>query len=120
MCWTPKIARCDQLTPHQMYEVVRKYETYVTRNKCLKGKSASPPVGHQKAAAQTSGYKPRFHKTTAFSTSVEDSQDHALSEQESFHEDDDQWEVELAQEGDEGLYILSFLEEALGVMVTSK
>ena len=57
-----KIARHGQLTPHQMYEAVKKYETYVARNKCLEGKSASPHSGHQRAAAQTSGYRPRFHK----------------------------------------------------------
>ena len=58
----PEIARHGQLTPHQMYEAVKRYETYVARNKCLKGKSASPHIGHQRAVAQTSGYKPHFHK----------------------------------------------------------
>ena len=110
-----QIARHGQLTPHQMYEVVKRYETYVARNKCLKGKSASPHVGHQRAAAQTSGYKPHFHKTTAFATSVQGSPDPALSEQEpSLPEDNDHLEVEPTQEEDEGLYIPSFLEEALG------
>ena len=65
-----EIARHGQLTPHQMYEVVKKYETYIALNKCLKGKSASPHIGHQRATAQTSGYKPHFHKTTAFAASV--------------------------------------------------
>ena len=32
------IARYGQLTPHQMYEVVMKYETYVAHNKRLEGK----------------------------------------------------------------------------------
>ena len=110
-----EIARHGQLTPHQMYEVVKRYETYVAHNKCLKGKSASPHVGHQRAAAQTSGYKPHFHKTTAFTTSVKGSPDPALSEQEpSPPEDDDHLEVEPTQEEDEGLYIPSCLEEALG------
>ena len=76
-----KIARHGQLTPHQMYEAVKRYETYVAHNKCLEGKSASPHVGHQRAVAQTSGYKPCFHKITAFATSVEGSPDPALSEQ---------------------------------------
>ena len=67
-----EIARHGQLTLHHMYEVVKRYKTYVAHNKCLEGKSASPYVGHQRAAAQTSGYKPRFHKTTAFATSVEE------------------------------------------------
>ena len=110
-----EIARHGQLTLHQMYEAVKRYETYVACNKCLEGKSASPHVGHQRAVAQTSGYKPHFHKTTAFATSVEGSPDPALSEQEpSLPEDDDHLEVEPTQEGDKGLYIPSFLEEALG------
>ena len=110
-----EIARHGQLTPHQMYEVVKRYETYIAHNKCLKGKSASPHVGHQRAAAQTSGYKPHFHKTTAFAASVEESPDPALSEQgPSLPEDDDHLEGEPTQEEDEGLYIQGFLEEALG------
>ena len=110
-----EIARHGQLTPHQMYEVVKRYETYIAHNKHLEGKSASPHVGHQRAAAQNSGYKPRFHKTTTFAASVEGSPDPALSEQElSLPEGDDHLEVEPTQEEDEGLYNPSFLEEALG------
>ena len=110
-----EIARHGQLTPHQMYEAVKRYETYIARNKCLEGKSASPHIGPQRAVAQTSGYKPHFHKTTAFTTSVEGSPDPAPSEQEPpLSEEDDHLEVEPTQEGDEGLYIPSFLEEALG------
>ena len=98
-----------------MYEVVKRYETYVAYNKRLEGKSASPHVGHQRAVAQTSGYKPCFHKTTAFVTSVEGSPDPALAEPEpSLPEDDDHLGGEPTQEEDDGLYIPSFLEEALG------
>ena len=50
-----EIARHGQLTPHQMYKAVKRYETYVAHNKHLEGKSASPHIGHQRAAAQTSG-----------------------------------------------------------------
>ena len=110
-----EIARHGQLTPHQMYEAVKKYETWVARNKHLERKSASPHVGHQRAAAQTSGYKPRFHKTTAFTASVEETSDPALSELgPSLPEDEDHLGGESTQEGEEGLFILSFLEEALG------
>ena len=110
-----EIARHGQLTPHQMYEVVKRYETYVAHNKRLKGKSASPHIGHQRAVAHTSGYKPHFHKTMAFTTSVKGSPDPALSEQgPSLPEDNDHLEGEPTQEEDEGLYIPSFLEEALG------
>ena len=76
-----EIARHGQLTPHQMYKAVKRYKTYVARNKRLEGKSASPHFGHQRTAAQTSDYKPHFHKTTAFATSVEGTPDPALSEQ---------------------------------------
>ena len=98
-----------------MYEVVKRYETYVARNKRLKGKSASPHVGHQRAVAQTSSHKPHFHKTTAFAASVKGSPDPALSEQgPSLPEDNGHLEGEPTQEEDEGLYIRSFLGEALG------
>ena len=110
-----EIARHGRLTPHQMYEAVKKYETYIARNKCLKGKSASPHTNHQRAVAQTSGYKPCFHKTTAFAASVEETTDPALSESgPSLPEDEDHSEVEPTQEDEEGLFIPSFLEEALG------
>ena len=70
---------------------------------------------HQRAVAQTSGYKPRFHKTTAFTTSVEETMDPAPSESgPSLPEDKDHLEVEPIREDDEGLLIPSFLEEALG------
>ena len=109
-----EIARHGQLTPHQMYEVVKKYETFIARNKRLEGKSASPHIGHQRASAQTSGYRLRFHKTTAFTASVEGSPDPVLAEPEpALPEDDDHLGGEPTQEGNEGLYIPSFLEEAL-------
>ena len=44
-----EIARHGQLTPHQIYEVVKRYETYITRNKRLEGKSASPHIHHLRA-----------------------------------------------------------------------
>ena len=98
-----------------MYEVIKRYETYVAHNKHLKGKGTSPHIGHQRAVAQTSGYKPHFHKTMAFTASVEGSPNPALPEQgTSLPEDDDHLEGEPTQEEDEGLYIPSFLEEALG------
>ena len=110
-----EIARHGQLTPHQMYEVVKKYETYVAHNKRLEGKSASPHSGQQRAAAQTSGYRPRFHKTMAFAASIKETSDPALSEPgPSLPEDEDHLGGESTQEGDEGLFIPNFLEEALG------
>ena len=110
-----EIARHGQLTPHQMYEAVKKYETYIARNKRLEGKSTSPHSGHQRVAAQTSGYTPHFHKTTAFMASVKETPDPAQSELgPSLPEDEDHLGGESTPEGDEGLYIPSFLEEALG------
>ena len=46
-----------KLTPQQMYEAVKRYETYVARNKRLEGKGASSSAGQPKAAGHTSGYK---------------------------------------------------------------
>ena len=81
----------------------------------MEGKSASPHIGYQRAVAQTSGYKPHFHKTTAFTTTVKGSPHPALAELEpSLPEDDDHLGGEPTWEEDERLYIPSFLEEALG------
>ena len=110
-----KKARHGQLTPHQIYEAVKKYETYVAHNKCLEGKSASPHSGQQRAVAQTSGYRSHFHKTMAFVASVKETSDPALSEPgPSLPEDEDHMGGEATHEGEEGLFIPSFLEEALG------
>ena len=110
-----EIARHGQLTLHQMYEAVKKYKTYIACNKHPKGKSASPHTNHQRAVAQTSGYKPHFHKTTAFAASVEETTDSTPTESgPPPPEDEDHPEVELNREDDEGLFIPSFLEEALG------
>ena len=46
-----------KLTPQQMYEAVKRYETYVACNKRLKGKGAGSSSSQQKAAGHTSGYK---------------------------------------------------------------
>ena len=59
-----------KLTPQQMYEAVKRYETYVARNKRLEGKGASSSASQPKATGHTSGYKPQFHKTTAFVATI--------------------------------------------------
>ena len=106
-----EIARHGRLTSHQMYEVVKKYETYVAHNKHLEGKSTSPHTNHQRAVPQTSGYKPHFHKTTTFVASVKETTDSAPMESgPSLSEEEDRPEVEPNQEDDEGLFIPSFLE----------
>ena len=48
-----------KLTPQQMYEAVKKYETYMACNKRLESKSASSPTGQQKATGLGST-KPRL------------------------------------------------------------
>ena len=102
--------RDGHLTPQQMYEAVKKYETYVARNRRLDGKGVSTPAGPQKVTGQSSGYKPRFHKTTAFVATaggLNDESDHPPGK------DSDSPEVEPPPKEDEGLYIPSYLEEAI-------
>ena len=110
-----EIAKRDgHLTPQQMYEAVKRYETYVAQNKRLDGKGTSTSAGQQKAAGQSSGYKPRFHKTTAFVATAGGPDDEADHPQGSSPcEDGDSHEVEPPPKEDEGLYIPSYLEEAI-------
>ena len=108
-----EIARRGPLTPHQMYEAVKKYETYVARNKRLEGQSSSPSTGQQKTAGQTSNYKPRFHKTTAFAAKMEESEAQVDQRQEAQPtEEGNPSEAESSLDDDDGLYIPSYLEEA--------
>ena len=103
-----------KLTPQQMYEAVKKYETYMARNKRLEGKGTSSSASQQKATGHTSGYKPRFHKTTAFAAMMVESEDDAHRNQESCpQEEANSFGAESSQEDDEGLFIPSYLEEAL-------
>ena len=102
--------RDGHLMPQQMYKAVKKYETYVARNRRLDGKGTSTPAGQPKATGQPSRYKPRFHKTTAFvatAGALNDESDQPPGE------DSDPHEVELPPKEDEGLYIPSYLEEAI-------
>ena len=103
-----------KLTPQQMYEVVKKYETYVAHNKRLEGKGTSSSASQQKATGHTSGYKPWFHKTMAFTAMIAESEDNAHHHHESSpQEEADSFRAESSQEDDEGLFIPSYLEEAL-------
>ena len=103
-----------KLTPQQMYEAVKRHETYVARNKRLKGKDASSPASQPKAAGHTSGYKPRFHKTTAFAATIPEAEDDGPGRHESSpQEGADAYGNESSQDNDEGLFISSYLEEAL-------
>ena len=103
-----------KLTPQQMYEAVKRYKTYVAHNKRLKGKGASSSASQPKAAGHTSGYKLRFHKTTAFVAMIPMAEDdgpgcHESSPQEGVNA----YGNESSQEDDEGLFIPSYLEEAI-------
>ena len=101
-------------TPQQMYEAVKRYETYVAHNKRLKGKGASSSASQPKATAHTSGYKPRFHKTMAFAATIPESEDDGPCHHESSSQEGaDPFGAESSQEDDEGLFIPSYLEEAL-------
>ena len=103
-----------KLTPQQMYEAVKKYETYVARNKRLEGRGTSSSASQQKATGHTSGYKPRFHKTMAFAATIVESEDDAHRHQESSpQEEADSFGAESSPEDDEGLFIPNYLEEAL-------
>ena len=106
--------RDGHLMPQQMYEAIKRYETYVAQNKRLDGKGTSTSVSQQKTTGQSSGYKPRFHKTTAFVATTggpDDEADHPQGS--SPPEDRDSQEVEPPHKEDEGLYIPSYREEAI-------
>ena len=103
-----------KLTPQQMYETIKKYETYVGRNKRLDGKGTSSSASQQKATGHTSVYKPHFHKTMAFAATIVESENNAHCHQESSpQEEADSFGAESSQEDDEGLFIPSYLKEAL-------
>ena len=103
-----------KLIPQQMYEATKRYETYVAHNKRLKGKGASSSSSQQKAAGHTLGYKLRFHKTTAFAAMIPEAENNGPGCHESSpQEGADAYGNELSQEDDEGLFIPSYLKEAL-------
>ena len=106
--------RNGHLTPQQMYEAIKRYKTYVFWNKRLDGKGTSTSVSQQKTTGQSSGYKPQFHKTTAFVATAGGPDDEAdLPQGSSPYEDNDSQKVEPPHKEDEGLYIPSYLEEAI-------
>ena len=103
-----------KLTPQQMYEAVKRYETYVAHNKRLEGKGTSLSTSQQKATGHTSGYKPQFHKTMAFAATIAESEDDGPGHPESSSQEGvDPFGAESSQEDDKGLFIPSYLEEAL-------
>ena len=106
--------RDGHLTPQQMYEAVKRYETYVARNKRLDGKSTATSPSPLKTTGQSSEYKPQFHKMTTFVATAGGPDDEAdTSQGPSPSEDHGSPEVEPPPKDDEGLYIPSYLEEAI-------
>ena len=106
--------RDGHLTPQQMYEAVKRYETYVAQNKRLDGKGTVASPSPPKTTSQSSGYKPRFHKMTAFVATAGGPDDESDPSQDpSPSEDHGSLEVEPSPREDEGLYIPSFLEEVI-------
>ena len=113
-----QIAKYGRLTPFQMYEAVKKYETYVARNKRLDGKQYSQYTGQPRAASQVApSYKanpskPRFHRTTAFVTSTAEMDDTNYSEPEPEPlPEDGSAGLDLVSEEEDGLFIPPFLKE---------
>ena len=103
-----------KLTPQQMYEAVKRYETYVAHNKRLEGKGTSSSTNQQKATGHTLGYKLWFHKTMAFAATIAESEDNGpCCHESSSQEGANPFGAESSQEDDEGLFIPSYLEEAL-------
>ena len=97
-----------------MYEAVKRYETYVAHNKRLEGKGTSSSTSQQKATGHTLGYKLRFHKTMAFAATIAESEDDSPCRQESSSQEGaNPFGAESSQEDDEGLFIPSYLEQAL-------
>ena len=97
-----------------MYEAVKRYETYVARNKRLEAKGASSSTSQQRATGHTLGYRPWFHKTMALAATMTESEDDGHYPQKSSpHEGTNSVGAESSQKDDEGLFIPSYLEEAL-------
>ena len=106
--------RDSHLAPQQMYEAVKRYETYEAQNKRLDGKGTSTSASQQKTTSHASGYKPRFQKTTAFAATADGPGNETCHHQvSSYYEDTNSQEVEPSHREDEGLYIPSYLKEAI-------
>ena len=103
-----------KLTPQQMYEAVKRYKTYVAHNKRLEGKGTSLSASQQKATGHILGYKLWFHKTMAFAATIAEPEDDSpCCHESSPQEGANPFGAESSQEDDEGLFIPSYLEEAL-------
>ena len=96
------------LTPQQMYEAVKRYKTYVAHNKRLEGKVPVRPPVNQKPlviplVTSHNSIRPRLLLPQSL----------RLRMMSSLQEEADTYGNELSQEDNEGLYIPSYLEEAI-------
>ena len=104
------------LTPEEMYEAVKRHETYVARNHRLDGKS--PYTGMKRATPPTQPtYRNRFPKTTAFAVSTGGADEPVTEEEDSAPEQGKEEDGQAAPENEEtdvnGLFIPDFLSATL-------
>ena len=77
-----------------------------------RAEALAPPLANRKQLARPQT-KPRFHRTTAFAATVEESEAQVDQHQEAQPtEEGNPSEVESSLDDDDGLYIPSYLEEA--------
>ena len=90
------------LSPHDMYEAIKRYETYIAHNQRLEGRTRA--TTHP--LFKNPSYKPKFHKTTAFAAAVDEPEDGAS------------YEADLIQSGNEGTSeTTSNYEDEAGVII---
>ena len=106
-------AKHPQMTPDQMYDAVRRFETYVARKERLDGKEATPTRARTPKAASSTAprYKPRFHKTTAFKAAAALPSEEESSESESSGGEGTEGS-EGVEEDQAGLFLPEFLGDA--------
>ena len=96
-----------------MYEAVKRYETYVARNKRLDGKGTSTSTGQQKTTSQSSGTSLDFTRQQHLLPPLVDLVMILITLKVPRLMRTDSQEVEPPPKEDDGLYIPSYLEEAI-------
>ena len=107
-----EVAKYGELEPAQMYNTVKHHEAYLSQNKCLQNKGTYS--SQAKATQQTpwTTFKPRYHKTTAFTvTTVEQPE---MDSEPAGSDVEVNTEVEVESVSDEvgGTYLPEFLSES--------
>ena len=99
------------LSPHDMYEAIKKYETYIARNRRLEGQTRA--TSH--AVFKNPGYKPKFHKTTAFAAAVDEPEDDASYEANLVQSSNEgSSETASNHEDEAGVFVPNFVEDMVG------